>query len=201
MEPGIEALAGAVGERVRLERQGRGWTLDQLAASAGVSRRMVVHVEQGEANPSIGTLLRLADALGVGLPTLVEPPRTGAVRVTRSGDGAALWAGAAGGRGVLVASTRPPDVVELWEWTLASGDRHDSEAHSAGTKELLQVQEGEVVVEVADESYELSPGDAISFPGDVPHAYVHAGLHPARFALAVFEPGVATPIASEPSHD
>ena len=44
------------------------WTLDQLAEAAGVSRRMVVNVEQGTANPSVGTLLRLGEALGVGLP-------------------------------------------------------------------------------------------------------------------------------------
>ena len=50
----------------------------------------------------------------------------------------------AGGRGVLVAGTEPPDVVELWDWTLGPGDTHVSEAHTAGTKELLQVQEGTV---------------------------------------------------------
>ena len=56
----------AIGARVRQERQSRRWTLDQLAEAAGVSRRMVVNVEQGAANPSVGTLLRISDALGVG---------------------------------------------------------------------------------------------------------------------------------------
>ena len=41
-----------------------------------MSRRALVNVEQGAANPSVGTLLRLSDALGVGLPALVEPPAT-----------------------------------------------------------------------------------------------------------------------------
>ena len=67
-------LATAIGARVKQERQARGWTLDQLAGAASVSRRMVVSVEQGAVNPSVGTLLRLSDALGVGLPALVEPP-------------------------------------------------------------------------------------------------------------------------------
>ena len=68
------ALAVAIGARVRQERQSRRWTLDQLAEAAGVSRRMVVNVEQGAANPSVGILLRISDALGIGLPALVEPP-------------------------------------------------------------------------------------------------------------------------------
>ena len=74
MDEGTAALALAIGTRVRQQRQSRHWTLDQLAEAAGVSRRMVVSVEQGAANPSVGTLLRISDALGVGLPALVERP-------------------------------------------------------------------------------------------------------------------------------
>ena len=85
MDESTTSLALAIGARVKQERQSRGWTLDQLAESAGVSRRMVVNVEQGAANPSVGTLLRISDALGVGLPALVEPPRA------EAGEGHAQW--------------------------------------------------------------------------------------------------------------
>ncbi|MGN6333480.1 MAG: helix-turn-helix domain-containing protein, partial [Motilibacteraceae bacterium] len=102
------ALSAAIGSRVRRHRQERRWTLDQLAEAAGLSRRAVVNVEQGTANPGVATLLRLSDALGVGLPALVEPPSTASVTVTATGAGAALWTSAAGGRGVLVAGTGPP---------------------------------------------------------------------------------------------
>ncbi len=76
-----EDIAGAIGSRVRDGRVERGWTLDQLAERSGVSRRMVVNVEQGASNPSIATLLRLSHALGVGLPALVDVERPGALRV------------------------------------------------------------------------------------------------------------------------
>src|SRR5689334_23365505 len=175
MDENAAALASVIGGRVRHERQSRRWTLDHLAEAAGVSRRLVVNVEQGAANPSVGTLLRIAGALGVGLPALVEPPRPAAVRVTRRGAGAALWTGAAGGRGVLVAGTGPPDVAELWDWTLGPGDEHGSEAHTPGTKELVQVQAGSVVVEVAGQRVTLEVDDAASFPGDVAHAYANPG--------------------------
>jgi transcriptional regulator with XRE-family HTH domain len=192
MDESTTNLATAIGARVRQERQARGWTLDQLAESAQVSRRMVVNVEQGAANPSVGTLLRISDALGVGLPALVEPPRPKPVKVTRRGEGAALWSGDAGGRGVLVAGTEQPDVMELWDWTLAPGEQHGSEAHAPGTKELLQVQQGTVTVEVASQSVTLAARDALTFPGDVAHSYANTGTEPARFSLAVFEPGVGT---------
>jgi transcriptional regulator with XRE-family HTH domain len=186
------ALAAAIGSRVRRERHSRRWTLDQLAEAAGVSRRMLVNVEQGAANPSVGTLLRLSDALGVGLPALVEVPQPRAVTVTRRGEGAALWSSAAGGRGVLVTGTESPDVVELWDWTLAPGDSHVSDAHSSGTKELVQVQQGTVSIQVADQTVTLDVGDAVALPGDVAHGYSNPGTELARFSLAVFEPGVGT---------
>ena len=186
------ALAAAIGQRVRHERQARGWTLDHLADAAGVSRRMLINVEQGAANPSVGTLLKISDALGVGLPALVALPEAAPIKINRRGQGATLWRGEAGGRGVLVAGTEPPDVLELWEWTLHPGERHASEAHTPGTWELLQVLEGRITVTVGDETVQLDTGDAISFPGDVAHSYEHAGSGLARFTLCVFEPGVGT---------
>jgi transcriptional regulator with XRE-family HTH domain len=192
MDEETSALASAIGLRVKQERQARRWTLDRLAETAGVSRRMLINVEQGAANPSVGTLLRIGDALGVGLPTLVEPPTPKPVKVTRRGEGATLWSGDAGGRGVLVAGTESPDVVELWDWGLGPGDEHRSDAHTPGTKELLQVHEGVLTLEVAEQGYTLGAGDAAAFSGAVPHAYLNAGDGPARFSLAVFEPGVGS---------
>lgn len=151
---------------------------------------MIVNVEQGAANPSVGTLLRLSDALGVGLPALVDSPSPRDLKVTRHGAGAVLWTGDFGGQAVLVAGTEPPDVVELWDWTLGHGDVHSSDAHVSGTKELVQVQKGSLTVTVGDETVTLRSGDALSFSGDLAHSYANSAKGPARFSLAVFEPGV-----------
>jgi transcriptional regulator with XRE-family HTH domain len=192
MDAATQAMAAAIGARVRESRQAHGWTLDQLADASGVSRRMVVNVEQGEANPSVGTLLRISDALGIGLPALVQDAQPKPVQVTRADDAAVLWTGDAGGRGLLVAGTNPPDVVELWDWTLGPGDSTGSEAHTAGTKELVHVLAGTVALEAAGQTVTLGVGDAASFPGDEPHILTNSGEEPARFTLAVFEPGVGT---------
>lgn len=151
---------------------------------------MIVSVEQGAVNPSVGTLLRLSDALGVGLPTLVEPPESKQVTVTRRGEGMHLWAGTSGGRGVLMLGTSPPNVIEMWDWTLEPGERHASEAHAAGTQELLSVLDGPLDLDVDGQVTRLQTGDAVAFPGDVDHGYVNAGSGTVRFCLTVFEPGV-----------
>ena len=187
---GADSVARAIGGRVRQGRNSRGWTLDQLAGRCGVSRRMLVSIEQGSANPSIATLLLISDALGIGLPALVDMDDQPGLRVTPAGAGAVLWRGKLGGRAVLVAGTEPPDVVELWDWTLGPGESHSSSAHAAGTRELLLVLDGQVEVKVGQHAEVLATGDSASFAGDLPHGYVNAGQQVARFALTVFEPGV-----------
>lgn len=81
-------------------------------------------------------------------------------------------------------------MIELWDWTLSPGERHTSEAHAAGTRELLQVQEGTLTVEVDGDAHVLDTGDVLRFVGDADHSYANPSHAPARFMLAVYEPGV-----------
>ena len=188
---GTDSIARAIGGRVRQGRGSRGWTLDQLAERSGVSRRMLVSIEQGSANPSITTLLRISDALGIGLPALVNLDRSARLRVTRAGAAPVLWRGEAGGQAVLVAGTEPPGVTELWDWTLGPGESHSSEAHTEGTRELLLVLDGQRELRVGHHAEALGTGDSASFAGDLAHEYGNADPGQlARFALTVFEPGV-----------
>lgn len=185
------SLMSLIGERIRARRHARGWTLDELAGHSGVSRRMLVNVEQGDTNPSIATMLRLSEALAVSLPSLVAPQdEETPFEINRAGTRPPLWVGEHGGKGFLVASLMTPDVVELWDWTLAPGDAHASESHIAGTRELLVVVEGELVLSVAGEEAVLGAGDALSFSGDAVHGYRNTGKTPARFVLTVLEPAV-----------
>ncbi|MGH3300025.1 MAG: helix-turn-helix domain-containing protein [Trebonia sp.] len=193
-----DGVARMIAGRVRQGRNSRGWTLDQLAERSGVSRRMLVSIEQGLANPSIATLLLVSDALGIGLPALVDMDRTPGLRVTRAGAAPVLWRGELGGRAMLVAGTEPPDVTELWDWTLGPGEAHSTEAHAAGTRELLLVLDGQVELTVGQHTEVLAAGDSASFPGDLPHGYANPGAaQAARFALTVFEPGVGPRPRSE----
>ena len=119
-DPMVEQVPAAVGRRVRESRSALGLTLDQLAERSGVSRRMIVNVEAGTSNASIATLLRLATALHVSLADLVvDAPDGERVVVSEATGREPLWRGAAGGSAVLVSAATTPDMLELWDWTLA----------------------------------------------------------------------------------
>ena len=185
----VEQVPEAVGRRVREARVSRGWTLDQLAEHSGVSRRMIVNVEAGASNASIATLLRLATSLQVGLADLVaESQRGQSLVVTPAAQLEPLWRGESGGSAVLVASAGTPDMLELWDWTLEPGETFESEPHRAGTRELLHVRSGQLVVTVDDEERSLRAGDGASLAADVRHSYACEGRRPTRFSMTVLEP-------------
>ena len=72
------------------------------------------------------------------------------------------------------------------------GETHTSEAHSAGTRELLLVLAGRVDLRVGDRTDRLEVGDSAAFAGDVGHGYSTPAdaATAARFALTVFQPDV-----------
>ena len=72
---------------------------------------------------------------------------------------------------MLVASAGTPDMLELWDWTLAPGEEYASEPHRPGTRELLHVHSGQLTLTVDDTVTDLRAGDAASFVADVAHAY------------------------------
>ncbi len=81
-----ETITQAVATNVRAQRTHRGLTLDALAARSGVSRGMLVQVEQGRTNPSVTTLTRIASALGVTVARLVEVGDVPVVRIVGKAD-------------------------------------------------------------------------------------------------------------------
>lgn len=182
-----DGTTAAIARNVALLRHDQRLSYEQLARRAGVSKGVVVQIEQARSNPNIATLCRLASALGVAVVDLLAEDAGAAVQVVRAAEVPVLWSGPAGGCARLLAGTRGPDMLELWEWALEAGERYDGAAHAAGTREILHVFEGWLAVEVGGQRVELGPGDGMTFAGDRRHAYLaHSGR--VRFAMAVHEP-------------
>lgn len=191
-EPGMPDDMGAViARRVRAARTARGWSLDVLAGHAGVSKGMLVQIEQGRSNPSIATLVRVANALGVGVPKLLEAATPASVRVARVADASALWEGPDGGAARLLGGfpdrRSGEDLAEIWRWSLAPGEAYDAEAHQAGTREALYVTVGSLIVEIDGEAHRVEAEEVLFFRAERSHRYVNAGDRAAEFVMLVLE--------------
>jgi transcriptional regulator with XRE-family HTH domain len=187
-----EEVAAAIARNVRAFRTRRGWTLDALAARSGVSKGMVVQIEQARTNPSIATLCRLAGALGVAVPRLVEVSDAPPLRIVRADEAAELWRGPGGGSARLVVGTELPAPGELWDWRLAPGDAYDGEPHHPDTREMLYVLEGTLTLHLGSAGHPVHAGEAALYRADRPHRYANESAEPVRFAMVVIDPPIGT---------
>ncbi|NRQ33300.1 helix-turn-helix transcriptional regulator [Nonomuraea sp. NN258] len=181
-----ETITQAIANNVRAQRSHRGLTLDALAARSGVSRGMLVQVEQGRTNPSVSTLTRIASALGVTVARLVEVSDVPMVRVVDKSDVVTFRQGEVEAR--LLVGADAPMILELWDWRLAPGEHHDGDAHPPGTREMLTVLSGELTLTVYGKSHTIRQDDAVLFTADRAHRYANQGEQELRFIMMVAEP-------------
>lgn len=181
-------LGEAIAANVRRERQARSWSHAELAQRAGVSRGMVIQVEQQKVKPTVATLSRIADALGVTVAQVLEHGASSPIRVSRRPDATALWRSDRGGLGLLRIGTKAPLHVEIWNWTLAPGDEHDGPAHERGTRELIYVSSGRLTVQVDADIEMVEADEAAVFEADRPHAYRNEGNGLVHFVMVVAQP-------------
>ncbi len=180
-------LLTLLSERIRARRAERRLSLDRLAALAGVSKGALVQIENGEANPSIATLCKVAAGLGASVADLVQVSGQHPAEVLPATAPRVLWRGPKGGMATLLVGSPGPDMLELWTWALRPGERYEAQAHPAGTQELLHVESGSLMLAFGEVSYVIATGASAVARTDRPHAYACGGKRPTRFTMVVSE--------------
>lgn len=68
-----DQISAMVGERARMARESRRMTVRDLSRQSGLSELIIAYVEGGEESwQTCSTMVRLCDALGVSLDTLID---------------------------------------------------------------------------------------------------------------------------------
>jgi transcriptional regulator with XRE-family HTH domain len=186
--PDLPDLTTAVARTLQALRADRGWSLDQLAARSGVSKGVLVALEQGRSNPNLATLARIGDAFGVPVTQLVDVSGEPVVRISSPDASRVLWRGPSGGTGMIIGATDPPWAVELWRWEVMPGEAFGGDAHAPATREMAWVQHGTLTLTVAGERHTLGPGQCARFPGSRPHHYSNEGEEPVHLTMVVLIP-------------
>jgi transcriptional regulator with XRE-family HTH domain len=167
---GLGALASRIGQTVRAERLAQGWSLSELARTAGLSKTILARIERGEGNPSIETLWRVSQALRLPLGALLAPASRPRTRVVRARSGAPVGSASGMAAWLLHADGREHR-SEVFELELPKGADQRSEPHLPGTEELIFCVKGRLRVGPVGAEVELGPGDAAWFTADLAHHY------------------------------
>jgi transcriptional regulator with XRE-family HTH domain len=190
-----------LGERLRELRKGRRLTLQQVATASGLSKAFVSQLESGSANPSLASLKRVGDALGIPLAALFEgfpngdpapggAETLGTARVVRKDRRKMIvWPGRRGPCSLLTPDLRGKlevllDVLD--PGTSSGGEDERCITHEG--EEFGLILEGRYEITVGEQSFVLEEGDSITYPSRLPHRGRAIGDQPVRTLWVITPP-------------
>lgn len=189
VEPDVQAER--IGSHIRRLRHARGMTLVQLAEASLLSHPFLSQLERGLARPSIGSLEKIARALGSSQLELLSSAEEAGdacdapVALVRADEGSRGHYAEGEGRMLVHGDQR-----RFHPMALAGENREFGDAFSHAEDEFLHVVEGTIEVDLGDRGrFTLGPGDSLYYVGGTPHRWrsLDAGYrlfvvkeHPAR---------------------
>ena len=170
---------------IRMLRESRGLSQQQMAKLSGVPRPTWANLESGAANPTLGVLVRVAGALQVRLEELISPPKASA-RFYRADELPKRSRGNVNIR-KLLPDALPGLEIERMEFPL--GASMVGVPHTPGTREYLTCERGELQLSAAAEQWRLHSGELVVFRGDQRHSYKNVGSGVAiAYSIVAFAP-------------
>jgi transcriptional regulator with XRE-family HTH domain len=194
--PQSQVVPEAIGARLRAAREERKMSVRSLARSIGVSPSLISQIENGKANPSVGSLYAIVTALEISLDQLFsDAHETGGGDRPRSShsDGVVLRAAdrpsvdlASGVRWERLTPTPDAEVDYLFVTYEVGGASCPPDAlmrHSG--REYGLVLSGQLGATIGFDTYHLGPGDSIVADSTTPHRFWTIGEEPAVLVWAV----------------
>lgn len=165
--------------RLKALRRQQRLSLDLLAQRSGLTKSYLSKLERGVSEPSISTVLKLAEAYGIGISQLMGTGEEGGdnISVVRKHertpidrpdrDAGYRYEAVAGKR--LVKTMNPFIVYPPRDNQISP----DSFPHSG--EEFMLVLDGSVSITVGTRKFDLDKGDSIYFDSELPHKLISIG--------------------------
>jgi transcriptional regulator with XRE-family HTH domain len=179
------SLNRRLGDCIRREREGHGWSLSELAERAGVSRAMIHKLEHGGASPTAALLSRLADALGVAMSELIARVERQEGRLARRADQPERTDPSTGLRRRRL-SPKSDLPIDLFEVELPPGGELAMPTEDLLTRrQLVLVTAGALSVTDGGKAYQLETGDCLKLGPPADCLFRNDGSEPAVIIVTV----------------
>ncbi|EJL93759.1 helix-turn-helix transcriptional regulator [Pantoea sp. BIGb0393] len=182
-----DQLSARIGQKVRQEREKRGWSLTDLAQNSGVSRAMIHKIERGESSPTATLLARLSGSFDMSMSQLL------ALTEMRSGtlvkyENQAVWQDPETGyiRRHVSPGQMPVDLVSV---ELPPNTAVPMPAISyLSRRQLIWVIEGKLSFEEGTHTFEMLTGDCLELGDPADCVFRNDTDEVCRYAVIVLKP-------------
>jgi transcriptional regulator with XRE-family HTH domain len=162
-----------IGRRIKKIREQHHLTLKNVEAKAGISATHISEIERGKTSPTIGALIRIAEALGKDPAYFIEDEELNDVSFIALEDRQTRKLEKAAGETEILTNSIPSGKIDSQLITLAPSPDSDIELHSHDADEAVLILSGNVRFKVEDSEYTLGEGDSIYYVGSQEHGYVN----------------------------
>jgi transcriptional regulator with XRE-family HTH domain len=185
-----DAVSVNIGERLRALREERNISMRSLATRSGLSANALSMIERGKASPSVSTLYKLAEALGISITTFFssDAERKQVVflksdRRTRISFTRGIFEGLGGEQFV--------GRVEPFMLTLENSANSGPRSMTHTGHEFVFCLRGELEYQVERQVYRLESGDSLLFAAHLKHKWRNPGRNvtSAIIIISGFEEG------------
>lgn len=183
----MEFFQKKMGETIREIRRKRGLSLDRVSDMTGVSKAMLGQIERGESSPTVTTLWKIATGLQVSFSSLLHNGET-EVSVVEKKEVIPIVEEDGAYRVFPIFPFDPRKRFEIFIVELDGNSVHRSEKHHDGTEEYITVLSGTLLLEIGQETYELTAEKSIRFAANLPHAYINHNDKTVKFQLVIYYP-------------
>lgn len=181
----MDDLTSRLAERMRIERESRGWSLSDLADKSGVSRAMISKIERGEASPTAVLLGRLSGAFGLTLSNLLARAETPSEFLRRCAD-QPFWRDPETGFTRRAISPAGEAGIELVDAELPPSARISYPASSyAFIRQQIWVQSGTLDFREGETMKRLQAGDCLELGAPSDCSFSNPGPEPVRYLVVV----------------
>jgi transcriptional regulator with XRE-family HTH domain len=152
-----------IGDRIRILRTNQKRTLQEVADSSELSKSMISKIENNKTVPSVAALIKIAQALGTNISSLLETEEwLNAILTTRQKAEGNLTKT---DKGYFIYPFGPEYHQKKMQPMLLmarKGEVKEHELYHEG-EEFIYVIEGEMKMNVGDVEYHLKAGDSLYF--------------------------------------
>lgn len=169
-----EAVSVNVASRLRELREARGVSMRALAAKSGLSANALSMIERGKTSPSVSTLYKLADAMGVSITAFFDTENEKKQVVFLKQEERTRMSFT---RGVFEAlgGEQFAGRVEPFMLTMESGSSSGPHEISHSGHEFVFCLRGQLDYFVEKEIYHLEAGDSLLFASKLRHRWRNPG--------------------------
>ncbi|NRP19037.1 HTH-type transcriptional regulator SutR [Ensifer adhaerens] len=187
MDTKVYSLDRRISDRIRLEREIRGWSLSELAERSGVSRTMIHKIERADSSPTATLLARLSGAFGLTMSTLIARAEIQDGRLSRRAH-QPVWKDPQSGyirRHVSPNSDLPLELIEV-ELPVGADVPMPAAAY-AMFRQLIWVKEGALTFIEGEETHMLAPGDCLELGPPTDCIFRNGGEVPCVYAVILIK--------------